>query len=103
MAAAGDVPGSFASRHDSDDPGIRKDRYDRQAVNEAHFAEIEKVLLYVSEARERADRAAEKLRRDGADDHLVAALDKAEQDLEDIGRTLMQQTYFGVPKHQLTL
>ena len=72
-------------------------------MNESHFAEIEKTLLYISEARERADRAADKLRRDGADEHLVEALEKAERELEDIGRVLMQGTYFGVPKHQLTL
>ncbi|MGH2996348.1 MAG: hypothetical protein ACRDON_00320 [Gaiellaceae bacterium] len=72
-------------------------------MNEAHFAEIEKALLYVSEARERAERAARSLRRDDAEPHLVEALEEAERELERLGRTLMQRTYFAVPKEQLTL
>lgn len=74
-----------------------------EIVNEAHFAEIEKVLLYVSEARERAERAAAAIDRDGADAHLVQALRQAERELEELGRTLMQRTYFAVPDSQLTL
>jgi hypothetical protein len=66
-------------------------------VNERHFAEIEKVLLYVSEARERAERAARELRRDDAESHLMEALDAAERELRDVGRRLMQGTYFSVP------
>jgi hypothetical protein len=72
-------------------------------VNEAHFAEIEKVMLYVSEARERAERAARALAKDGSDEHLVEALREAERELEAVGRTLMQRTYFAVPEEQLTL
>ncbi len=72
-------------------------------VNEAHFAEIEKTLLFVSEARKRAERATKELRRDGAEPHLVAALEDAERSLEVLGRHLMQQTYFAVPKEQLSL
>lgn len=65
-------------------------------MNEAHFAEIEKVLLYVSEARERAERATQALRKDGAESHLVDALRTAEHDLQRVGKTLMQETYFVV-------
>jgi hypothetical protein len=72
-------------------------------VNEAHFAEIEKVLLYVSEARERAERAARTLRSDDAEPHLVEALEEAERELERLGRSLMQRTYFAVSKEQLAL
>ena len=72
-------------------------------VNEQHFKEIEVVLLYVSEARERAERTARALRKDGADDHLVEALETAERELEELGQLLMQRTYFAVPKEQLTL
>jgi len=72
-------------------------------VNEAHFAEIEKTLLYVAEARERAERAGRALARDGAEPHLVEALEEVERELEALGRTLMQRTYFAVPKEQLTL
>jgi hypothetical protein len=73
------------------------------AVNETHFAEIEKVLLYVSEARERAERTIRSLVKQDAEPHLVEALEEAERELEAVGRTLMQRTYFAVPKEQLTL
>jgi hypothetical protein len=72
-------------------------------VNEAHFAEIERALLYVSEARKRAEKAAKELRRDDAEPHLVEALEEAERKLEAVGRHLMQQTYFAVSKEQLSL
>lgn len=75
-------------------------------MNESHFAEVEKVLLYVSEARERAERAARSLRRDDAEPHLVEALEAADRELLAVHRRLMQTTYFGtpaVPKQQLTL
>ena len=72
-------------------------------MNEAHFAEIEKALLYVSEARERAERPARTIAKDGAEPHLVEALGEAERELEALGRKLMQRTYFAVPDDQLTL
>jgi hypothetical protein len=72
-------------------------------MNETHFAEVEKTLLYVSEARERAERAARTLARAGAEPHLVAALEDAERELAGLHRQLMQATYFAVPKEQLTL
>jgi len=72
-------------------------------MNEAHFAEVEKTLLYVSDARQRAERAAKALAKDGADDHLVEALEEAEQELAAIHRRLMQSTYFAVPAEQLSL
>jgi hypothetical protein len=72
-------------------------------VNEAHFAEVEKTLLFVSEARQRAERAAKALAKDGADEHLVEALEEAERELAEVHRLLMQSTYFAVPKEQLTL
>ena len=72
-------------------------------MNEAHFAEIEKTLLYISQARKRAEKTAQELRRAGAEPHLVTALEVAERDLEAVGRRLMQQTYFAVPKEQLEL
>jgi len=72
-------------------------------VNEAHFAEIEKTLLFISEARERAERAVKTLERDDADAHLVEALAEAERELLGLHRRLMQATYFAVPKEQLAL
>jgi uncharacterized protein Yka (UPF0111/DUF47 family) len=72
-------------------------------VNEAHFAEIEKTLLCVSTARQRAERALRTISKDGAEPHLVEALEEAERELDEIQRRLMQHTYFAVPKEQLTL
>lgn len=75
-------------------------------MNETHFAEIEKTLLYISEARERAERAARTLARDEAEPHLVEALEEAERELLTLHRGLMQATYFAVPRaaaRQLTL
>lgn len=72
-------------------------------MNESHFAEVEKTLLYVSEARERAERAVQILERDDAERHLIEALEDAERELLGLHRRLMQATYFAVPKHQLTI
>ena len=72
-------------------------------VNEAHFAEVERTLLFISEARERAARATKALERNGAEGHLVEALADAERELETLHRRLLQATYFAVPKEQLTL
>ena len=72
-------------------------------VNEAHFAEVEKTRLYISDARRRAEKALEELRRDNAEPHLIDALEEAERELDEIQRQLMQQTYFAVPKEQLSL
>jgi hypothetical protein len=68
------------------------------SMNEAHFAEVEKTLLFVSEARQRAEKAAKVLAKDGAESHLVAALHEAERELELVHLRLMQGTYFAVPK-----
>lgn len=65
-----------------------------------HLAEIEKVLLYVSEARERAARAQGDLERAGAPEHLVGALRQAEARLAEDHRHLMQGTFFAVPADQ---
>lgn len=65
---------------------------------EAHSKEVERVLLFISDARERARRASEQLRADGADPHIVQAMSDAQQDLSDLHRRLMQGTYYAVPE-----
>jgi hypothetical protein len=72
-------------------------------MNEAHFAEIEKVLLFISDARERAAKAASTLEGDQAELHLLSALREAEEDLASLHRSLMQRTYFAVTAAQLPL
>jgi len=74
-----------------------------QELDEQHFAEIDVAMLYIEEARVRAERAAAALRTTGADDHLVEALDRTQAELSDVARRLRQGTLFAVPKEQLTL
>lgn len=65
-------------------------------MNESHHSEVEKVLLYISEARERAERARLALERDGAEPHLVAALAQSEAQLRQEHRRLLQRTFYAV-------
>ena len=74
-----------------------------QELDEKHFAEIEVAMLYLAEARERAERAARALRAEGADAHLIEALERSTTELSDVARRLRQGTYFAVPKEQLNL
>jgi len=71
--------------------------------NETHYGEVEKVLLYISEARERAERARIALAEDGAERHLVAALEESEERLRQEHRRLLQATFYAVPDKSLKL
>ena len=68
-------------------------------VNESHLNEIEKTLLYIAEARDRAQRTRVALEAGGAESHLVSALKATEQALADDHRKLMQRTFFAVPSN----
>lgn len=72
-------------------------------MDESHFKEIDAALMYIEEARARVERAARDLRRDGADEHLLGALDQARERLSDTQRRLLQQTHFAAPSVQATL
>lgn len=61
------------------------------------MSEVEKTLLYISEARERAERGCRSLDGDGAELHLIKAMREAEQVLAAEHKRLMQATYFAVP------
>lgn len=65
-------------------------------MNEAHFDEIERVLMNISGVRRRTDKAREALGSD-AEAHLAQALQEAADQLEQVHRRLMQRTYFAVP------
>jgi hypothetical protein len=69
-------------------------------MNEAHYGEIERLLLYISEARERAEKARIALEKDGAEPHLIAALRTSEAQLASEHRRLMQATFYAVPSSQ---
>ncbi len=72
-------------------------------MNEGHFKEIDVALMYIEEARERAERAARDLRRADADGHLVEALEEAREQLSATQRRLLQRTHFAAPSGQATL
>lgn len=75
----------------------------REDVNdEAEFLEIHSVMLYVEEARRRTERAIGTLRENGAEEHLIEALQRTEEELRDVARRLRQGTFFAVPKAQLS-
>lgn len=68
-----------------------------------HFAEIDIAMLYIEEARERTERAAVALRSNGADGHLIEAIERTQAELSDVARRLRQGTLFAIPKEQLQL
>ncbi|HEU0336172.1 MAG TPA: hypothetical protein VFR43_06430, partial [Gaiellaceae bacterium] len=72
---------------------VREERRLAQ-LDESHFAEIDVAMLYIEEARTRAERAAEALERAGADRHLVEAVERAEREISDVARRLRQGTLF---------
>ena len=74
-----------------------------QKLDEKHFAEIDVAMLYIEEARERTERAAQALRAEGADAHLIEALARSEAELSEVARRLRQGTLFAVPREQLEL
>lgn len=66
-------------------------------MNESNSSEVEKVLLFVSDARDRASKARRRLESQDADKHVLDALDRAEEDLASAHRELMKGTYYAVP------
>lgn len=72
-------------------------------MTEAHSGEVEKALLYVGDARDRARAAAERVERDGADEHVVQALRDTERELGELHKRLTQQTFYAIPDAGLKL
>ncbi len=66
-------------------------------MDEDHFYEIESVVLYIGEARERATKAREELVKQGAAPHLIAAVETAEAAMRAELRRLVQSTHFAAP------
>jgi hypothetical protein len=71
-------------------------------VDEPHFAEIDVTMLYIEEARARAERAVATLRSTGAETHLIEALEQSQQELSLTAKRLRQGTFFAVPSAQTT-
>lgn len=74
-----------------------------QELDEQHFEQVDVAMLYIEQARERAERAVGALRKLDADAHLIEAMEEAERELSDVARRLRQGTFFAVPKEQLQL
>ncbi len=66
-------------------------------MTESQSSEVEKVLLYVSDARTRAKRAADTVEKDGAESHIVAALRGTGSELDALHRKLAQGTLYAIP------
>jgi isopentenyl diphosphate isomerase/L-lactate dehydrogenase-like FMN-dependent dehydrogenase len=75
----------------------------QRVMTEAHSSEVEKVLLYVSDARDRARRAAELLTKDGARESVVQALRTTEAELDQLHRRLTQSTFYALDDDALKL
>lgn len=74
-----------------------------QERDEQHYGEVDVVLLYIEDARRRAERAAAELRAGGAEDFLVEAMEQVQEELSRSAKKLIQGTFYAVPKTQLTL
>lgn len=72
-------------------------------MTESQSSEVEKVLLYVSDARTRAKRAADAVKKDGAEPHIVAALRETEKELDALHRKLAQGTLYAISDSSLKL
>jgi len=72
-------------------------------MTEAQSGEVERLLLYISDARERAGQSVKAVERDGGDTHILAALRDAQAQLDEIHRTLTQRTFYAICHDELTL
>ena len=79
------------------------DGMNAQALDERNYGEVDIVLLHIEDARRRAEAACTALRAGGAEDSLVEALERTQEQLSETAKLLTQGTFFAVPKQQLTL
>jgi len=63
-------------------------------MNEEHFREIEVVMLYIGDARKRAEKAQKALMKMKAQPHLIEALKRVEHELSETNRFFRHGTYF---------
>jgi hypothetical protein len=69
-------------------------------MNEQHFKEIETTLLYVGEARKRAEKAVKSLTKQGAKTHLIDSMRHTEVQLKELHRSIMHGTYFAAGNYE---
>ena len=65
-------------------------------MNEAQSSEVERVLLHIGHACDRAKRGAEAVTKDGDDPGVAKALTDAANELSRVYRQLTQATYYAV-------
>ncbi len=65
--------------------------------------EIDETLLLLSEARERAERAARAIAAAGGQAHVVEALERVDRELLAMHRRLMDEAIFHVPSAEQQL
>lgn len=71
-----------------------------QHRQEECLEQVAMVELSIEKSRARAERAAEALRDLDAEPHLIAALERVQEELTSATRLLRQGTYFAVPSAQ---
>ena len=69
-------------------------------LDEESFRKIESTMLYLEEARARAERAVGEMREIGAETHLVEATEQVCGDLTELARRYRHRTYFAAAKAQ---
>jgi hypothetical protein len=72
-------------------------------MTEEDSVEVERLLLYVSDARDRAAKTTSAVQRSGADQHIVDAVQDAYKQLDELHRSLKQRTFYAIPSDALTL
>lgn len=72
-------------------------------MTERQSSEVERVLLHISDARTRARKATEVVAKDGADAHIIEALQDTERQLAELHRKLSQGTYYATPDSSMRL
>lgn len=72
-------------------------------MTERQSSEVERVLLHISDARMRAHKASQTIAKDGADAHIIEALQDAERELAELHRRLSQGTYYATPQNSMRL
>lgn len=74
-----------------------------QQLDEASFGEVDVVMLYLEEARRRAECACTELRGMGAEAHLIEATEKVQEQVSEVARKYRHGTFFAVPEAQTSL
>lgn len=68
-----------------------------QVREEEHFRRVEGAMLHVEDAARRLSEAAEELKKDGADPHLIASLETAAGAVRADHSRLMKSVYWRAP------